>query len=428
MEDFDRRNGSETDGLLSPEGEPGGHKIGRREFLVGGAGATLALIGATAILSGCSSGSDGSGDGEDGIDPEELEVSEDQVVNSADFTEIPMGDCVVETASIDLPMGSIAFMDCDDIVAVLFPGYTPNVLVQIGLLSLSSATLTTVVPYAVGRKEGFQLYDVRCNDKVIIWVETNAYTDDWRVYMAPVVSSAEIGEPVLVDEGDVDFDPPMLAVCGQKAFWTVMPFEEGSASDSDSYLKSASMASRTPAIEYTSHGRMITNPEVSGNVITIVPRAETRTARYQMTALDAMTGKVLAAQRLPSSMRVNDAIYMDGEFVFGIEQTYNFGGGIARFGTYTNIGDDTYMRFSRTPMDTPARVGKYLVIKSTKSVCGVDTAQRSYFAIDTVPNCESYGDFLLSTGESEQIVTYTTVPLGDGSGIGLVRVRAFSVL
>ena len=204
-----------------------------------------------------------------------------------------------------------------------------------------------------------------------------------------------------------------------------MPYEEGSASDTDSLLKAATVAQKTPDVVYTSQGRMVASPQATDGIITIVPRVDGK-RRYQMTALKEGDGEVVAAQILPSSMRVNDAIYMDGSFIFGIEQSYDFGGGISSFGTYAEIGDGNFLRFNRTPMDTPCKCGKYLVIKSTKNAVGLDLSTQSYFAIPTVADCESYGDFLLSTGQSKRIVTYTSVPKGDGSGDGIVKVRAYA--
>ena len=401
-----------------------GFTLDRRQFLLGTAGTALAVFGTTAILSGCAGGEAA----DDEVVPTELDVPEDRVLVSSDFEELDVATCVTEIAGFDLPMGSVGTMDSDNLAVFLVPGEAANVVAQVALFSLASGNLVPVLPQAVSAAEGFQIYDVRCNDDVIVWVESNFHTDEWRLYLADVISSAEIGRPVKVDEGDVNFDPPMLCVSGRKAYWTYMPYEEGDASDSDSYLKSASPSSSTPEVVYTSHGRMITNPQASDGIVTIVPRAETRSARYQMTAIDTANGEVIAAQILPSSMRVNDAIYIDGNFAFGIERSYNFGGGIALFGTYTGTDDGTYLRFNRVPMDTPVKCGKYFVVKGPKNIVGIDIDDKSYFAIDTLPGCESYGDFLLSTGRSKQIVAYTSVPAGDGSGNGLVRLRVFSLV
>lgn len=397
-------------------------ELTRRQFVLGTAGVALAIVGTTAIMSGCSSDSDDT-------DVEELQVAEDQVVSSADFTELDTAACAVETRSFDLPMGSVGHMDGDDLAVMLYPGDTPDVLTQMGLLAVTSgAGLTTVLDRAVSHDEKFVIYDARANDKVAAWVECNLYSNDWRMYIAPVLSVAEIGTPVLVDQGDSDFDPPMLAVSGTRAFWTVVPNSEGGATDSDTYLKCASVSAPRPEIAYTSRGSIVTNPQASDGIVTLVPHPQGSSWRCQMTAINAQTLDVVAAQVLPSSMQAYDAIYLDGSFVFGIENSYDYGGGISRFGTYASRGNGSYMRFNRTPMDTPSRCGNYLVVKSTKNVVGVDMANQSYFAIDTIAGCESYGDFLLSTGTCDKIVTYTSLPAGDGSGNGVVRVRGFETL
>ena len=406
-------------GLLSE----GGPSIGRREFLLGSAGVALAVFGTTAILSGCAP----AGEDEEVV-ATELDVPENRVLVSSDFDELDVRVCVNEDTHYDLPMGSIGTMDADDLVVFVTPGETADVVAQIAFLGLASGNYVNVLERPISLDEGYQIYDARANDDVCVWVESNFRSDDWRLYLAPVINTAQIGTPILVDEGDANFDPPMLCVCGSRAFWTHMPNENGDATDSDSYLKVASFSAPNPEVVFTSHGRMITNPQATDGIVTIVPRAETKSARYQMTAIDAATGEVLAAQILPSTMRVLDAIYLNGSFVFGVERSYNFEGGISLFGTYSAMDDGHYLRFNRVPMDTPAICDRFLVIKSTKSVVGVDMNERSYFAIDTVDGCESYGDFLLSTGTSSRIVTYTSVPAGDGSGNGLVRVRVFSVL
>ena len=395
--------------------------VTRREFLLGSAGVAVAAIGTTMIVSGCSPEEDA------GVAADELEVSESQVVQSSDFTELEMDDCVEQTAAFELPMGSVGSMSCDGLALFLVPGETTDVRTRLAILSLESATLTTVLDRAVSHDDGFQIYDARCNNDIIIWVECNLHTEDWRVYIAPVTNSAAIGSPLLIDQGDYDFDPPLLCVSGKRAFWTVMPFEEGSASDTDSLLKTATVSQKTPDVVYTSQGRMVASPQATDGIVTIVPRVDGK-RRYQMTALKDDTFEVIAAQVLPSSMRVNDAIYLDGSFIFGIEQSYDFGGGISSFGTYAAMEGGKYLRFNRTPMDTPCKCGKYLVIKSTKSAVGLDLSTQSYFAIPTVPDCENYGDFLLSTGTVKRIVVYTSVPEGDGSGDGIVKVRAYAPL
>ena len=414
--------GSQKDGGGdSQDFAPFDGKLSRREFLAAGAGATLAVLGSTMVLSGCSSES------EESI-AEELEVAEDQVVLSSDFAEVDISKCANEDVGQDLPMGAIGNMDCDDIAVMIYPGDSTNILTQMGLLDVTGGGVTSVLSQAVGHDDGYVIYDARCNDDLIVWVESNMFTDDWRVYMAKVRSATGIGSPMLVDEGDEEYDPPMLCVSGNRAFWTMMPSLDGTLTSTDSYLKYASLSDATPKIAYTSEGRMATNPQASDGIVAFVPRADTSSTRYQMTAMDASSLEILSAQVLPSSMKPYDVIYIDGSFVFSIEQSYSYGDGIANFGTYAKMDSTNYMRFNRTPLDTPAKCGSYLLVKSTKSVLGIDMDAQSYFVIPTYSGCESYGDFLLSTGTTSRIVTYTSVPDEDGSGDGLVRVRTYSLL
>ena len=86
--------------------ENGRLHVTRREFLLGSAGVAVAAIGTTMIVSGCSS------EENEGIVPGELEVSESQVVQSSDFTELETDDCIEQTAAFELPMGSVGTMSC----------------------------------------------------------------------------------------------------------------------------------------------------------------------------------------------------------------------------------------------------------------------------------------------------------------------------
>ena len=141
-------------------------EVSRRQFLIGGAGVTLALIGATAILSGCSSGSQQS----DSIQPTELEVSSSQVVESSDFAELDTWSCIAQTAQYDLPMGAVGNMDCDDLAVFIYPGDQYDILSQIGFLSMTSGSFNSILKQAVSKAEGYQIYDARANDQIIVWV------------------------------------------------------------------------------------------------------------------------------------------------------------------------------------------------------------------------------------------------------------------
>lgn len=409
--------------------------VSRREFLYGALGAGVLVVGggAFAVSRGCSKDDEASpqeaaaseGAGDD-ASVSTLDVSDDQVESAADFEVGSVDEYLSLSATYDLPMGCLLYMDTDDFSVVLVPGEAGESLVKLGFFDVDTGALSYTLEKAIGEDEGFTIYDARANDQIVVWVESNFLTEDWRVYLASVQDSSRIGDAVLVDQGNADYDPPLLCVCGDKAVWTVLPYESGSASTEDSFAKTATVQDTTPQILYTSHGRMITNPQATENIVTIVPRVDTDSVYYQLTALDGDTLKTIAVDILPQAMKVSDAIYLSGEFAFGIESSYSYGGGISRFGTYREFEEGSYLRFNKTPADTPALCGSCLMVKSTKSIVGIDMERRRQFSIDTLEGCVDYGDYLASTGVCQKVVIFTTVAATDGSGSGSTKVRIFN--
>ncbi len=354
-----------------------------------------------------------------------LNVSSSQVVSINDFAKLEASDYVYQESSYDLPMGSILYMNAPRFSAVIMPSKNSRSLVRFGFLDTNNGEVTDALTTAVSAGDDYQLYDFRANDSIAIWVEVKFSTSAWCVYSASVNGSHVLGTPNLVETGTVDYDPPLLCVSGNQAFYTVLPYENGPKSTTSSYLKCISTDSSSPSIVYTSPGRMITNPQASDNIVTFVPRVNTSGVYYQLSAMDATTHALVAAQVLPKALKVNDALYLNNDFIFGIEQNYSTGDGISNFGTYRAIGNNNYMRFNKVPSDTPAAMGDFLYIKSARSIVGVNPAKRTYFIIDVVSDCASYGDYLATTGNSDRIVTFTTVADNDGSGDGVTKVRVF---
>jgi len=374
-------------------------------------------------LSACARSSSSSSAEEESV-VKTLSVSTDQVVSVSDFTEVTTSDHVTEVNSFDLPIGSILYQDASVVSAVIMPSESGRQLARFGFLDTDSGALIEALADAERGNDGYVLYDFRANDQIAIWDEVNLTTQDWCVYVASVDKDHALKNPTLVESGDVNYDPPLLCVSGKRAFYTVLPYESGSASTKDSYLKCAT-TSGSPEVVYTSHGRMITNPQASDGIVTFVPRADTTGVYYQLTAIEADTYDMVAAEILPKGLKVSDAVYMGGAFAFNIEQTYSTGGGLSSFGTYRAIDDGSYLRFNRTPTDTPALMGGYLYVKSTRTIAGVDPDKRTYFNITAVEGCIDYGDFLASVGSASRLVTFTNVPKGDGSGEGATHVRVF---
>jgi len=140
------------------------------------------------------------------------------------------------------------------------------------------------------------------------------------------------------------------------------------------------------------------------------------TVYYQMTCLDAKSGKLLDSCTLPSGMAPTSVAYGETGFAFTFDSIYNYGEGIANLGTYTPMtkpdGDYSaipWFSFARTPLTTPAWASGKLIVKSTRPVCSVDLKEREYAVIDVEDGTDTYGEFLASIGVNKTFVTYSNI-------------------
>lgn len=435
---------------------PGGHEVllTRRHFLYGAAGlAALAVLGGGGYAaSKAASSSSGS--------LSTLKVPESAVFTSEDCEQIEDPDTVMRLVTTkELPYGSLVWANDDSVAACLMPTDQAKPLSTVGLLSLASGTVSTVLKQAVGQDEGFEVYDVRACARGVVWAEADILDGLWRVYSAPSDGSS-IGEPTLLEEGTTDWEMPTLAASGDYAWWQVLPRLDGPKKTEASRLSRAPFGSSQAEEVYSSNGRMCTPPcAVDGGVV-ITPRAATSGTYYQLTRLDATTAQATDAVVLPSSMRPLEAGYGPTGFSFAFDAIYNYGDGIKNLGTYVPAkavsveapavaegedgggdasplraldnagaaayGDASWFHFPRTPTAPPAWCGKWFMVKSTRAVCGIDPESRRYFTLDVKNGTDDYGDYLASTGSGSRVVTFSNIdytPLeGEQQRCCLVRV------
>ena len=395
-------------GLLasSPVAKAVSKPITRRDLIgaIPGAAAgaaALAAVGVAIASTGCSSSSDSDDDGT----PTVLEVATNAVVTLESYTEIEDPDycCIVDTF-LDLPEGIQLFTSGDRIAAALCTGETARPLSTVALMSLEAEEFPTVLEQAVSQDEGYNIYEVRASDDLLVWVESNFLTDDWRVYSASIdPDELTIGEPTLLDEGDADYDAPEIAAVANQAYWIVQPSEDGAKTTEDSVLKT------NGGVAYTSHGRFNGGLSTSGNSVICMPRADSSSSvYYQLTAIQ--NGSVVATQVLPHGFRPSTATYVDGSFSFGISAGYDYGDGIANVGTYISAGDGTWLRLTRTPVTPAGRCNGWFFCKSSSRTVFVDTKRQRYFTISAPSGTESYGDYSIRTGECDgTLFNYATV-------------------
>lgn len=414
--------------LPSPNGDI---LLTRRHFLYG----TLGAAALAAVGGGVSVAVDylGSSDEEE-IDV--LSVPESAVLDSTSLTEVTSEGCLSLIGSFELPYGTLVWANSPTVAACLLPTEAANPLTQVALLWLGSGSYPIVLEEAVGAAEGFEIYDVRATESGLIWTEADILDGVWRIYTAALNSAGTLGQPVLVDEGDAEWETPSLAVSGRWAFWQVMPNLSGSHTAEQSVLKRAAMGSADVSQIYASTGRMSTPPYGLDGAVVITPRTNTTGVHHQLTCIDAESGSVRDTMVLPQAMKPLEAGYGETGFMFSFDAIYSYGDGIANLGTYVpasaaaggNYSDAPWFRFARTPSAPPAWCGKYLMVKSTSAVCGIDLDAQTYFALSVESGADSYGDYLASTGTGQTVVTYSNVdskPI-DGEAKKYCRVRVWT--
>lgn len=392
----------------------------RRHFLYGAAGvAAVAALGTAAYVADQIAGEDA------GIAT--LNVPEEAVFNTQDCTMLENANAHMQLyASISLPYGSLVWANDDTYAFALMPTDFGKPLAQMAILSLTSGTCTTLLTNAIGEAQGFEIYDVRGCKNGVVWTEADILDGIWRVYSA-THDGASLGEAILLEEGDTNWEMPMLAAVGTYAWWQTLPRTDGEAKYEPSKLKRSPFGIAKPEEVISSNGRMATPPYATSDGVVVTPRAQTSGTYYQLTHINTK-GEITDSVILPSLIRPLEAGYGPTGFTFMYDAIYNYGGGIANLGTYAPAtagaasGDDptghagaesydsrTWFRYDRTPVAPPAWCGNWFMVKAPTAVAGVNLKTREYFTLEVKSGCDTYGEFLASTGTQSRIVTYCNI-------------------
>lgn len=463
-------------GVSSADSPKGGSALGgagelllsRRGFLYGAVGVAAAAVVGTAAFAA-------TGGFAPAHETPTLTVPTGSVFTTDDCETIEdAGTVLTETASLALPYGSLVWASDPAVAACLLPTEQGSPLTQVGLITLGSGTLATVLERAVGVDAGYQIFDARATESGVIWTEADILDGNWRVYQASL-SGLTLGQPVLVHEAGHDWEMPTLAASGSYAFWQVLPQLGGDAADQDSLMLCTTFGAPAEAVRtlYASQGRMACSPSPTPTGIACAPRADTSTTNYQLTHIDAATGDVTDALVLPASMKPVYVAYGESGFSFSFDGIYNYGDGIANLGTYTpaaapafdlqtavadaqaSLRDEegalsdraaaeadaraeqavadlystaAWFRFPRTPLTAPAWYGDWFIVKSSRAVAGIDLAERRCFSLEVANGAPDYGEFLASIGPCQNVVTYTNIDYTalDGETTKECRVRVWA--
>lgn len=343
-----------------------------------------------------------------------LTVPEDAVFTTADCATPDASECMALTASFELPYGTLVWANSNDYAACLLPTDVPSPLTEGAVLMLGSGEYETILPRAVSEDGAFEIYDIRCNGSGVIWTEADCLANIWRVYQASYSPGNGIGAPQKMDEGGTDLEPPHIAIAGSRVFWQVLPSLNGATPSADSLIKCADIGSSEVKEVLRSHGRPSSPLYACEDAIVATPRADASGVYHVLSRIDAQSLAVTDTMTLPASMKPLEAGFGNGRFSFCFDAIYNYGGGIANLGTYVPAAEgnpDTvpWFRFDRTPTAAPAWSGRWFMVKSSRSVSGVDAEGRQAFSLGAPDGCDDYGDYLATSGTFDNIVTYSNI-------------------
>ena len=394
--------------------------VTRRRFLAGSAAATAAAVAAMS-LSACS-------DNTDRVDGEpQIVDDESQIVNVFDDYKSVDGNFQA-TSSWSLPLGTLLWhTDGSWAAAMMTPesAVSPN---SIGVLSLASGDLITLEGTAThGRTYSF--YDVRCGSGVFVWVEIEYSSLDWVLLAAGMSEGALTGDPVQIDKGNADWDPPMFTAVGSTVYWQKMPNASGSKSAEASRCYQWSVGDNDHTTVWESLGRFATQPRVCNNVLTISPRVRADEGTYYgMTAVDLSDSNFRQLDQLvlPAGVRPFEAVYMGDTFAFAIEASYNGAGSLGNMGTFVGREGGPYIYVSREPAACPAGKNGQYIVKTRASYYVVNTQEETYAVLSCPDRSLDYGEYPASEGTCDQFLTYATVKNEQGIPAG-VTARVFSL-
>ncbi len=424
-----QRAGNSDPGELNIEGGSAndGVLLTRRNVVVG-----AAALGGVALAGGGISMAIDAFEGSSGT-ADYISVAEDAITGVDDLKQVKVKNYVTTEGSYHLPFGTLVFADNDKYACLLVPGDTSSPLNTIRYMSLSSGKTSKLVNKAKGAKDGFEIMDARLSTNGLIWTEVNTYENSWRIYTASFDGSS-LGKAKRVDEGDSNWLTPSIAANGKRAFWQINPNTDGDSATSPSVVRSANFGNKEYEELITSKRAFATRISCVSEGVVVTPRTETTGTYYQLTLLDASTGAVTDTLTLPANMSPDQASYGRSGFSFGFTDTYNYGGGIANLGTYTPMQEanpynydnlPNWLRYGRTPSADPCWCGDWFCVKSTRGIAGIHFAKKRYFSISVPSDTEDWGEYLVSTGTCEKIVSMAKITPSDGSD-PYTQVRIFS--
>lgn len=395
--------------------------ITRRSFTLGSV-LTAVAASASAALSGCGSKSSDSSD-----------TGEPQVVNdSSKITSVTddyqaVDSSLEATATWTIDIGTVLHHSEGTWAAAMLTPESASQINTVGALNLNEGNLVTLVEAPVSG-ETYSFFDTRIGTGALAWLEIDYATTKWRLYAQVFSDGALSGDPVKVDSGTSDYDPPLFDVTASSVIWYKMPSSSGSHASEESVCYRRFLKDSSASELWKSSGQFACQPNISNGILTITPRVRaSEGVYYGMTAIDLSSNNKKVAQLvLPSTVKPFVATYIDGKFAFSIEATYDSKGNLGKIGSYIGAEGGPYIYFAREPFaGICGKSGRYIV-KTKSSNILINTKKKTYEAVFSPDRATGYGDFTATEGESKTFLTYSTVR--DSKGVPeSVTARLFSL-
>ena len=131
-----------------------------------------------------------------------------------------------------------------------------------------------------------------------------------------------------------------------------------------------------------------------------------------MTAIDLTDGNHTQRDQLvlPSGVAPFEAVYVNEQFAFSIEASYDGRGSLGNMGTFIGREGGPYIYVRREAARVRGRRGgsRYL-IKAQTSHFVVDTEAQTYATLSAPDRSVDYGDWPASEGATSQFLSYATI-------------------
>lgn len=348
------------------------------------------------------------------------------------YTDIIDSTTFTPVASIQIPLGSNVFADCETRAAVIQANSTNRPLTYIGCIDYATSSYQVVLSSPISGGS-YAPSEARCTDSLIAWIEVDNATDDWAFYAAPFsgqpVSSATYGL-VQLGSGNSDWLQPQFAVEGDMVVWQVMPDPSGPYSSSYSHAYRWRLGGSSGIEVCESPGRFGCAPSLSDGLLTLAPRVRPQDGVYYgITAYDTRDDMRQVDQLvLPVSVRPFFATRIRDEFAFSIEANYGYGGLLGNMGYYFGTGEGPYEYVSREPYAQVSYTNGYYIVKSRLSYFVIDRVNKTYASIASASGCVDCGDYPGTSGAVSNFLTYAAVK-DSSTGVPYgVLVRIFSLV